>query len=74
MMMGSKSGFSAISCIAYDPYDSRAWLGLARIQWKKGQTPLAEKAYKDGLYHNPKNPYLLQSYADMLIKLGEYNL
>jgi hypothetical protein len=31
----------------------------------------AEKAYKDGLYYNPNNPFLLQSWAVMLEKIGK---
>ena len=31
----------------------------------------AEKIYKDGLYYNPNNPYLLQSWAVMLEKIGK---
>ena len=61
-------------CIDYNPADGRAWLGVARIYWKIGgprRAALAEKAYKDGLAYNPKNPYLLQAYAVMLIKLGQ---
>ena len=58
-------------CVAYDPCDGRAWLGLARLHWKKGQALLAEKSYKDGLYYNPNNPFLLQSWAVMLEKLGK---
>lgn len=61
-------------CIDYNPADGRAWLGIARIYWKIGgsrRAALAEKAYKDGLTYNPKNPYLLQAYAVMLIKLGQ---
>ena len=58
-------------CTAYDPCDGRAWLGLARIYWKKGQVSQAERAYTDGLYYCPKNPYLLQSWAIMLEKRGE---
>ena len=58
-------------CVEYDPCDGRAWLGLARLHWKKGQALLAEKSYKDGLYYNPNNPFLLQSWAVMLEKLGK---
>ena len=61
-------------CIEYNPADGRAWLGIARIYWKTGgarRAALAEKAYKDGLSYNPKNPYLLQAYAVMLVKLGQ---
>ena len=58
-------------CVVYDPCDGRAWLGLARLHWKKGQALLAEKSYKDGLYYNPNNPFLLQSWAVMLEKLGK---
>jgi len=57
-------------CINYDPTDGRAWLGLARIYWKKRDNQLAEKSYKDGLYYSPNNPFLLQGYAVMLEKLG----
>eukprot|EP01038_Epipyxis_sp_PR26KG_P015787 gene15787-21381_t len=57
--------------IDYDATDGRAWLGTARVHWKRGSLELAEKSYKDGLYYNPKNPFLLQSYADMLIKIGQ---
>lgn len=58
-------------CITYDPVDGRAWLGLARLHWKKGEALLAEKSYKDGLYYNPNNPFLLQGWAVMLEKLGK---
>ena len=58
-------------CVDYDPCDGRAWLGLARLQWKKGQALLAEKSYKDGLYYSPNNPFLLQGWAVMLEKLGK---
>ena len=61
------------ACIEYNPCDGRPWLGLARIHWKKRQINEAEKYYKDGLYYNPKNPYLLQSRAVMLEKLGDVN-
>ena len=57
-------------CIDYNPVDGRPWLGMARIYWKKGNVDAAKKAYKDGLYYNNKNPFLLQSYAVMLEKLG----
>tara|TARA_B110000091_G_scaffold142261_1_gene151983 strand:- start:240 stop:506 length:267 start_codon:yes stop_codon:yes gene_type:complete len=30
----------------------------------------AEKTFKDGLYYNPKNPFLLQGYSVMLEKEG----
>jgi tetratricopeptide (TPR) repeat protein len=59
-------------CISYNPCDGRAWLGIARLCWKRGQPDLAEKAYKDGLYYNPKNPYLLQSWSVQLIKQGKF--
>ena len=58
-------------CIDYNPTDGRAWLGLARIYSKKGQLDKAEKAYKDGLYYSPKNPFLLQSWAVQLEKQGK---
>ena len=58
-------------CIDYNPTDGRAWLGLARIYAKKGQLDKAEKAYKDGLYYSPKNPFLLQSWAVQLEKQGK---
>jgi len=57
-------------CIDYNPVDGRPWLGMARIYWKKGNVEAAKNAYKDGLYYNSKNPFLLQSYAVMLEKLG----
>lgn len=53
-------------CINYDPCDGRAWLGAARIQWKRGKYDIAEKLYKDGLYYNPNNPYLMQAWAGTL--------
>lgn len=58
-------------CIDYDPCDSRAWHGLARIHYKRGELALCEKVYKDGLYYCPKNPFLLQGWAVMLEKLGD---
>lgn len=61
-------------CIEYNPADGRAWLGIARIYWKIGgskRAVLAEKAYRDGLSYNPKNAFLLQAYAVMLVKLGQ---
>lgn len=57
-------------CIDYNPTDGRAWLGLARIHTKKGKIDLAIKAYKDGLYYSPQNPFLLQSWAVLLEKQG----
>lgn len=57
-------------CIDYNPRDGRPWLGLARIYWKKRNSVKAEKTYRDGLYYNPKNPFLLQAWAVMLEKLG----
>lgn len=58
------------SCIHYNPCDGRPWLGLARVHWKKRELELAEQAYKDGLYYNPKNPFLMQAYAVQLEKTG----
>jgi tetratricopeptide (TPR) repeat protein len=57
-------------CAEYDPCDGRAWLGLSRIYWKKGDHLMAEKMFKDGLYYGPKNPFLLQGWAVMLEKQG----
>ena len=57
-------------CVDYNPVDGRAWLGMARIYWKKGKAKEAELSYKDGLYYNPRNPYLMQSWAVMLEKQG----
>ena len=45
--------------------------GIARLHWKMGQAELAEKSYKNGLYYNPQNPYLLQSWAVQLVKQGK---
>ena len=45
-------------------------MGSARIYWKKRQADISERYYKEGLYYNPKNPYLLQSWAVMLEKQG----
>lgn len=58
-------------CIDYNPVDGRAWLGLGRVQLKRGNTYLAEKSFKDGLYYNPGNPFILQAYAVMLDKGGK---
>lgn len=58
-------------CIDYNPVDGRAWLGLAKVYQKKGLSNLAEKAYKDGLYYNPKNPFLMQAYSVMMDKSGK---
>lgn len=60
-------------CIDYNPCDGRAWLGLARLQYKKGDILLAEKTFNDGLYYNPKNPYLMQALANMYEKMGKIN-
>jgi len=57
--------------IDYNPCDGRAWLGMGRIHWKRGQALRAEKTYKDGLYYNPNNPFLLQGWAVMLEKIGK---
>lgn len=57
-------------CTEYDPVDGRAWGGLSKIHWKTNRADLAEGSYKSGLYYEPTNPYLLQSYAVMLEKLG----
>ena len=57
-------------CVDYNPVDGRAWLGMARIYWKRGDPTSAERCYKDGLYYTPKNPFLLQSWAVMLEKMG----
>ena len=73
MLKSNFSGSEALyrQCISYNPCDGRAWLGIARMYWKRGMPDLAEKSYKDGLYYNPKNPYLLQSWAVMLVKQGK---
>jgi Tfp pilus assembly protein PilF len=47
-------------CIAYDPCDGRAWLGLSKIYWKRQKYVESEQFLKDGLYYSPKNPFLLQ--------------
>ena len=70
-----KSNFSGSEywyskCVNYNPCDGRPWLGLARIYWKKGKPELAAKCYKEGLYYNPNNPFLLQSWAVMMVKQG----
>ena len=39
--------------------------------WKSGKADAAEKCYKDGLYYDPSNPYLLQSWAVQLSKQGK---
>ena len=73
LLRSNFSGSEALyrQCISYNPCDGRAWLGIARLYWKRGLPDLAEKSYKDGLYYNPKNPYLLQSWANMLVKQGK---
>jgi len=53
-------------CLALDPSDGRAWLGLARhsVNSKKGRAVGVEHAreiYADGLRSCPGNPYLLQA-------------
>lgn len=70
---GNFTGSEAIyrKCIDYNPCDGRAWLGLARVQWKTGKGDLAEKSFKDGLYYDPKNPYLMQAWAVQLVKQGK---
>ncbi|KAJ1422799.1 hypothetical protein B484DRAFT_111004 [Ochromonadaceae sp. CCMP2298] len=70
---GNFSGAEALyaRCTEYDPTDGRAWLGLARIHWKRSRRDLAEKSYKEGLYSCPRNPYLLQGLAVMLEKMGD---
>jgi len=57
-------------CSKYNPRDGRAWLGLARILWKRGDKVGAERTYKEGLYFDQKNPYLMQGFAVLLEKTG----
>lgn len=52
------------------PCDGRGWQGLGIIYFKMRKYSEAEKAYMDGLYYSPNNPFLLQGYASMIIKLG----
>lgn len=60
-------------CIDYDKCDGRAWLGIARVYWKKRDYQSSERMYKEGLFYCPNNPYLLQGFAIMLEKLGRSN-
>lgn len=57
-------------CVDFNPVDGRAWLGMGRVQLKRGSNAGAEKAYKDGLYYNPNNPYILQAYGVLMDKTG----
>lgn len=72
MQKGNFSGaeFWYDKCSKYNPRDGRAWLGLARILWKRGDKVNAERTYKEGLYFDQKNPYLLQAYSVLLEKTG----
>jgi len=58
-------------CTQYDPTDGRGWLGSARVWRKKGKVDMVNKAFKEGLYYCPKNPFLLQAWACELEKRGE---
>eukprot|EP01039_Chlorochromonas_danica_P005782 gene5779-6367_t len=72
MLRGNFSAASQIysHCISYDRTDGRAYLGIARILWKRGKAEEAESAYDEGLYYCPENPFLLQAKAMFLEKQG----
>lgn len=62
MLRGNFTAASQIysHCISYDRTDGRAYLGIARVLWKRGKVEEAESAYDEGLYYCPENPFLLQ--------------
>jgi tetratricopeptide (TPR) repeat protein len=57
-------------CTSYDPTDGRAYIGMAKIHWKRNRADLAEATYKQGLYYCPKNAFILQAHAVLCEKQG----
>lgn len=59
-----------LKCIEYDPSDGRGWLGKSRVEWKRRRRDESEVTLKEGLRNSPRNPFLMQSLADVLLKTG----
>lgn len=54
-----------------DPYDGRAYIGLARIELRRRNASAARLIYEDGLRFCGDNPFVLQAYGVFQQKQGD---
>lgn len=54
-----------------DPYDGRAYIGLARIELRRRNSSAARAIYEDALRFCADNPFVLQAYGVFQQKQGD---
>ena len=58
-------------CVELDPYDGRAYIGLARIEGRRRNGTAARAIYEEALRYCADNPFVLQAYGVFEQKNGD---